>query len=119
METEKEVCKMESAMQIDINQPRKNITRFTYEFTSFQGWRVTLCRQQKHFTRYFSDKQYGSAEASLRAAIEVLELVKDRLRLHPNDPEVAFEQCQNIEPPTGYPIGTRPRKDVKALSPSA
>lgn len=105
-------------MKIDINQPRKNITRFTYEFTSFQGWRVTLCRQQKHFTRYFSDKQYGSAEASLCAAIEVLERVKDHLRLHPNDPERAFELCRDIEPQTGYPAGVRPRKDVRALVPA-
>lgn len=106
-------------MQIDINQPRKNITRFTYEFTSFQGWRVTLCRQQKHFTRYFSDKQYGGAEASLRAAMEVLERVKEHLRLYPNDPGRAFEQCRDIEPQTSFPNGMRPRKDKKAHTPSA
>lgn len=106
-------------MQIDLTQPRKNITRFTYEFTSFQGWRVTLCRQQKHFTRYFSDKQYGGAEESLRAAIEVLDRVKEHLRIYPNDPGRAFELCQEIEPRTGFPAGVRPRKDQKALSPSA
>lgn len=100
-------------MSIDINQPRKNITRFTYDFTSFQGWRVTLCRQQKHFTRYFSDKQYGSAQSSLLAAMEVLERVKEHLRLYPNDPERAFELCRDIEPQTSYPAGMRPRKDVK------
>lgn len=106
-------------MQININQPRKNITRFTYEFTSFQGWRVTLCRQQKHFTRYFSDKQYGGAEASLIAAIEVLDRVKEHLSLHPNDPEKAFALCMQIEPHTSYPAGMRPRKDKKAVYPSA
>ena len=106
-------------MQIDMNQPRKNITRFTYEFTSFQGWRVTLCRQQKHFTRYFSDKQYGGAEASLLAAMEVLELVKERLRVFPNDPARAFEMCRDVEPQTGFPAGMRPRKDVRALIPPA
>lgn len=106
-------------MRIDINQPRKNITRFTYEFTSFQGWRVTLCRQQIHFTRYFSDKQYGGPEASLRAAIKVLERVKEHLRIYPNDPRRAFEVCQGIEPQTGYPTGTRPRKDMRPVSPSA
>ena len=77
---------MKMVMQIDIHQRRKNITRFTYEFTSFQGWRVTLCRRQKHFTRYFSDKQYGSAEAALRAAIEVLDQVKQRLNASPDEP---------------------------------
>lgn len=106
-------------MHIDLIQPRKNITRFTYEFTSFQGWRVTLCRQQKHFTRYFSDKQYGGPEESLKAAIEVLERVKEHLRIYPNDPERAFELCQNIEPQSSYPAGIRPRKDSKTLPPSA
>ena len=106
-------------MQIDITQPRKNITRFTYEFTSFQGWRVTLCRQQKHFTRYFSDKQYGGPEAALQAAIEVLERVKEYLRLYPNDPARAVAMCQEIEPQTGFPAGMRPRKDKRALTPSA
>ncbi|MCH5284413.1 MAG: hypothetical protein J1E42_02335 [Akkermansiaceae bacterium] len=106
-------------MQIDIHQPRKNITRFTYEFTSFQGWRVTLCRQQKHFTRYFSDKQYGGAEASLRAAIEVLERVTEYLRIYPDNPTKAFEKCRDIEPQSGFPMGMRPRKDKKTLSPSA
>ena len=106
-------------MRMNINQPRKNITRFTYEFTSFQGWRVTLCRQQIHFTRYFSDKQYGSPEASLCAAVKVLERVKEHLRLYPNDPARAFELCQSIEPQTSYPTGIRPRKDMKPISPSA
>lgn len=98
-------------MHIDINQARKNITRFTYEFTSFQGWRVTLCRKQKHFTRYFSDKQYGSPEAALSAAVEVLDRVKEHLKIYPNDPARAFEQCRDIEPQSGYPTGMRPRKD--------
>ena len=66
---EKDPGIMKDVMQIDIHKRRKNITRFTYEFTSFQGWRVTLCRRQEHFTRYFSDKQYGSAEAG-EAAVE-------------------------------------------------
>lgn len=106
-------------MQLDINQPRKNITRFTYEFTSFQGWRVTLCRQQKHFTRYFSDKQYGGAEPALRAAIEVLDRVKEHLLIYPNDPAQAFALCMEIEPETSYPSGMRPRKEAKATAPSA
>lgn len=102
-------------MRIDINKPRRNITRFTYEFTSFQGWRVTLCRQQIHFTRYFSDKQYGGPEESLRAAITVLERVKEHLRAFPNDPVRAFELCHSIEPRTSYPPGIRPRKDVRVF----
>ena len=100
-------------MNLDINQPRKNITRFTYQFTSFLGWRVSLCRQKICFIRYFSDKQYGSPEESLRAAIEVLERVKENLLLYPDDPGYAFKLCQSIERQNDYPAGMRPRRNTK------
>lgn len=105
-----------NVMQIDIHKPRKNITRFTYEFTSFQGWRVTLCRRQEHFTRYFSDKQYGSAEAALQAAIEVLEHVKHRLNALPDDPARVFEECRELVPRSDYPTGVRPRKGTRPVA---
>ncbi len=88
----------------------RNITRFTYEFTSFQGWRVTLCRKQVHFTRYFSDKQYGGEEAALAAALAVRNHLLEELRLHPDDPNTAFDQCRHDELPRLYPQGMRPRK---------
>lgn len=47
---------------------RKNLTRFTYETTSFQGWRLAVCRQGKSFIKYFSDKQFGGSEAALAVA---------------------------------------------------
>ena len=77
----------------------RNITRFTYEFTSFQGWRVTLCHHQVHFTRYFSDKQYGSEEASLAS-----------LRENPQHPEIAFAPFREEVLETRYPRGLRARK---------
>ncbi len=88
----------------------RNITRFTYEFTSFQGWRVTLCRKQVHFTRYFSDKQYGGEEAALAAALAVRNHLLEELRRHPEDPSAAFDQCRRDELPSLYPRGMRPRK---------
>lgn len=88
----------------------RNITRFTYEFTSFQGWRVTLCRKQMHFTRYFSDKQYGGENESLAAAMATRNKVLEYLRLYPNRPELAFAECREEEPVTRYPRGLRPRK---------
>lgn len=96
----------------------RNITRFTYEFTSFQGWRVTLCRNQVHFTRYFSDKQYGSEEASLAAAVEMRNRVLESLRHHPGDPELAFAPFRQEVLATNYPQGLRPRKGhvAEALS---
>lgn len=47
---------------------RKNLTRFTYETTAFEGWRLCLSRAGTTFTRYFSDKEYGGVRASLAAA---------------------------------------------------
>jgi hypothetical protein len=55
---------------------KKNLTRFTYETAAFQGWRLSLSRAGTVFTKYFSDKQYGSDKASLAAAEAALEQIK-------------------------------------------
>ncbi len=47
----------------------KNITRYTYENTDFQGWRVSIQRCGRIITRYFSDLEYGSAEESFAEAV--------------------------------------------------
>ena len=93
----------------------RNITRFTYEFTSFQGWRLTLCRQHIHFTRYFSDRQYGGEQEALSAALPVKEQVLELLRLYPNDPAKAFELCRQESQPAQYPAGLSPRKGTRPL----
>ncbi len=92
----------------------RNITRFTYEFTSFQGWRVTLCRNQMHFTRYFSDRQYGGEDASYAAALATRDKVLYLLRLYPGDPARAFAECRDTEPSAIYPKGIRPGKGSAA-----
>ena len=92
----------------------RNITRFTYEFTSFQGWRVTLCRNQMHFTRYFSDKQYGGEQESFAAALSTRDNVLEALRRYPNDPARAFAECREEETESLYPKGIRPRKGSAA-----
>jgi len=46
---------------------RKNLTRFTYETAAFEGWRLCISRSGTTFTKYFSDKQYGSARKALKA----------------------------------------------------
>lgn len=46
----------------------KNLTRFTYETAAFQGWRLSLSRAGAVFTKYFSDKKYGSDKDSFAAA---------------------------------------------------
>lgn len=48
----------------------KNITRYTYENTDFQGWRVSIQRCGRIITRYFSDLQYGSENESFQEAID-------------------------------------------------
>ncbi len=91
-----------------------NITRFTYEFTSFLGWRVAICRRQKSFIRYFSDRQYGGEEAALAAALAVRDQLLDELRTHPDDPTPAFEHCRTAGPPKLYPAGTGPFRSGRA-----
>lgn len=88
----------------------RNITRFTYEFTSFQGWRVTLCRNQVHFTRYFSDKQYGGEDESYAAALTMRNRILEQLRMSPGNPEQVFAEFREEEQKTCYPSGLRPRK---------
>ena len=90
----------------------RNITRFTYEFTSFQGWRVTLCRNQVHFTRYFSDKQYGGEQASLAAALSIRNRILAELHDSHSSPEQIFARYRAEEQLTRYPRGLRPRKLV-------
>ena len=58
---------------------RKNLTRFTYETTDFQGWRLSLNKTGTPFTKYFSDKKYGSERKALKAASDALAELKDLL----------------------------------------
>lgn len=60
------------------NQPvRKNLTRFTYENSAFQGWRLCISRDGHTFVKYFSDRKFGSGEAALAAAEEALDKILD------------------------------------------
>lgn len=95
----------------------KNITRFTYEFTSFQGYRVSVCRRQAHFTRYFSDKQYGGEKEAYQAALATRERVFELLKQYPGDPQKAFDLCRADVPASRYPRGLRPRKNVVSRRP--
>lgn len=47
----------------------KNLTRYTREKTSFQGWRVCISRQGTMFTRYLPDRIYGGEEPAKAAAL--------------------------------------------------
>ena len=63
----------------------KNITRYTYESTDFQGWRVSIQRCGRIVTRYFSDQQYGSEEESFRHALAYRDHVFAEMANHRED----------------------------------
>lgn len=58
---------------------KKNLTRFTYENSAFQGWRLSHCRKGKQFVSYFSDKKFGNAKKALEAAEAALADLKATL----------------------------------------
>lgn len=63
----------------------KNITRYTYENTDFQGWRVSIQRCGRIITRYFSDLRYGTDKESYRHAVAYRDRVLGELISHRND----------------------------------
>ena len=58
---------------------KRNLTRFTYEPTAFQGWRLCLSRGGTTFLKYFSDRKYGGGRKSLQAAEDALKELKAAL----------------------------------------
>ena len=60
---------------------RKNLTRYTYDTTAFQGWRLCLSKRGTTFTKYFSDKQHGGQRKALKAANTALAELLDGSRL--------------------------------------
>ena len=71
--------------------PIRNITRFTYDTASFQGWRLAICRHHVHYIRYFSDREYGGEQGALSAALEERSRVYARLAEFPYEPKKALE----------------------------
>ena len=70
----------------------KNITRFTYARSGFQGWRLSVCRCHAHYTRYFSDRQYGGEQAALAAALEERSLLYEQLSALPFEPQRVLKE---------------------------
>jgi hypothetical protein len=55
---------------------KRNLTRFTYETSAFQGWRLCLSRAGSTFVKYFPDKKFGTPKKSLAAAEAALAEIK-------------------------------------------
>ncbi|RYD24680.1 MAG: hypothetical protein EOP87_25710 [Verrucomicrobiaceae bacterium] len=56
---------------------KRNLTRFTYETAAFEGWRLCISKTGTTFTKYFSDKKFGSGKKSLAAAEATLNELKE------------------------------------------
>ncbi|HIX19938.1 MAG TPA: hypothetical protein H9862_04955 [Candidatus Akkermansia intestinigallinarum] len=65
------------------NPDMKNLTRYTREKTSFQGWRVCISRQGLMFTKYFADHAFGGEEGSLAAARQLRDEIINKLKEAP------------------------------------
>ncbi len=76
---------------------QRNITRYTYATTSFQGWRLSICRKWNQFTRYFSDKQYGSEQAAFEAALIMRNRIFEELRDSREEPRVIFARYKHLD----------------------
>lgn len=76
----------------------KNITRYTYESTDFQGWRVSIQRRGRIITRYFSDLQCGSEEESYRQAVEYRDRIFAELAANSNNLENFMDrELENVQ----------------------
>ena len=65
------------------SKSRRNLPRFSYESTGFKGWRVSVTRFGDVFTRYFSDRQYGSMAKAMAAAQACLKAFRKALEEAP------------------------------------
>ncbi len=76
----------------------RNITRYTYENTDFQGWRVSIQRCGRIITRYFSDLQYGSEEESFRQALAYRDEVLSGMAEHRNElPQFMDQELAHVQ----------------------
>lgn len=79
----------------------------TYEYHSFQGYRVSFHRGQHRFTRYFSEKQYGSRENALFHARQLRDKILYELNVEALPPSVVFEKFRKKNPKDSYPTGLK------------
>ena len=97
----------------------RHITRFTYTFTNFQGWRVAISRQGTTMARYFSDKQYGSEEEAREEAIRFRDEVLEELNRHPERTREILDKYRVPQPKKLYPAGLKPCASPAELMPAA
>ncbi len=69
-----------------------NITRYTYKFHSFDGFRLSISRNRNTFTKYFSVRQYGTDKEALKAAQEMRARILAELQEDDADPKAIFDR---------------------------
>ncbi|MBR5895151.1 MAG: hypothetical protein IKZ13_06385 [Akkermansia sp.] len=74
----------------------KNISRYTYKKTAFQGWRLALRRQGKQFVKYFADRQYGDSTAAFKAAVALRNDILKELKKKGADPALVFDSATEL-----------------------
>lgn len=68
----------------------KNISRYTYKKTAFQGWRLAITRKGHTFVKYFGDRHFEGYRAAFKAAVEVRDAILYELAQPGANPEVIF-----------------------------
>lgn len=96
----------------------KHITRFTYTYTNFQGWRVAIRRQGYTLTRYFSDRQYEDSEVAYEHALRFRDMVLRELEENPGN-ELSILTKHRAQPKFLYPAGLKPNSAPDKISASA
>ncbi|MBQ2379749.1 MAG: hypothetical protein II295_05075 [Akkermansia sp.] len=86
----------------------RHITRFTYKFTNFQGWRVAITRQGVALARYFSDKQYGDPDIALAEATQFRDQILAELALEPARTQEILMKYRAQPCKLVYPTGLKP-----------
>lgn len=74
----------------------KNISRYTYKKTAFQGWRLALRRQGKQFVKYFADRQYENSTEAFKAAVALRNAILKELKKNGADPAIVFESAHEL-----------------------
>ena len=78
----------------DMNKTTKNLTRYTRDKTSFQGWRVCISRKGMMFTKYFADSAYEGEHGAYEAAMSLRDEILARLKAEPlNARSIMQEYC--------------------------
>lgn len=73
----------------------KNISRYTYKKTAFQGWRLALRRQGEQFVKYFADRQYEDSTAAFKAAVALRNDILKELKKG-TAPSVVFAAAREL-----------------------